>query len=171
MRGQSAWGSRRRWSCWVTGYGAQGTSTDYVISRKGTSGGREMLATRHAFYTTASRAKEHVQIYTDGKKDWTEAIIKPERDIKTAHEALASETQRQQAKAIWAMGQPVTKTTIDRAWVRHQGMGEESLTAKVIPATRRFPESALVLPVYDNNGKSAGLALVSLVSSPEGRLT
>ena len=50
-------------------------------------------------------------------------------------------------------------------------MGEASLTAKIIPATRRFPEPALALPVYDNNGKSAGLALVSLVSSPEGRLT
>jgi len=50
-------------------------------------------------------------------------------------------------------------------------MGDASLTAKIIPATRRFPEPALALPVYDNNGKSAGLALVSLVSSPEGRLT
>ncbi|MHA1002862.1 MobF family relaxase (plasmid) [Leclercia pneumoniae] len=50
-------------------------------------------------------------------------------------------------------------------------VGESTLTAKIIPATRRFPEPALALPVYDNNGKSAGLALVSLVSSPEGRLT
>lgn len=69
------------------------------------------------------------------------------------------------------MGQPVSKTAIGRAWVRHQGMQDTSLTAKIIPATRRFPEPALALPVYDNNGKSAGLALVSLVSSPEGRLT
>lgn len=36
-------------------------------------------------------------------------------------------------------------------------MGEATLTAKIIPAIRRFPEPAL--------------ALVSLVSSPEGRLT
>jgi len=155
----------------VTGYGAQGASTDYVISLEGTEGGRKMLASKRAFYISASRAKEHVQIYTDGKADWTKAVAAPERDIKTAHDALAPETQRQQAKAIWAMGQPVTKTAIGRAWVRHQEMGEASLTAKVIPATRRFPEPALALPVYDNNGKSAGLALVSLVSSPEGRLT
>lgn len=155
----------------VTGYGAQGASTDYVISLEGTEGGRKMLATRRAFYISASRVKEHVQIYTDGKVDWTKAVTAPERDIKTAHDALAPETQRQQAKAIWAMGQPVTKTAIGRAWVRHQGMGEASLTAKIIPATRRFPEPALALPVYDNNGKSAGLALVSLVASPEGRMT
>lgn len=155
----------------VTGYGAQGTSTDYVISLEGTDAGRKMLATRRAFYISASRVKEHVQIYTDGKADWVRAVKAPERDIKTAHDALAPETQRKQAKAIWSMGQPVSKTAIGRAWLRHQGMQETSLTAKVIPATRRFPEPALALPVYDNNGKSAGLALVSLVASPEGRLT
>ena len=155
----------------VTGYGAQGTSTDYVISLEGTDAGRKMLATRRAFYISASRVKAHVQIYTDGKADWVRAVKTPERDVKTAHDALAPETQRKQAKAIWSMGQPVTKTAIGRAWLRHQGMQASSLTAKIIPATRRFPEPALALPVYDNNGKSAGLALVSLVASPEGRLT
>ncbi|WP_049011983.1 conjugative transfer relaxase/helicase TraI [Enterobacter kobei] len=153
----------------VTGYGAQGASSDYVIALEGTEGGRKALASRRAFYISASRVKEHVQIYTDGKADWVKAVKTPERDIKTAHDALAPETQRKQAKAIWAMGQPVNKTAIGRAWVRHQGMQDASLTAKIIPATRRFPEPAL--PVYDNNGRSAGLALVSLVASPEGRMT
>lgn len=93
------------------------------------------------------------------------------RGIRDLTAQLAPETQRKQAKAIWAMGQPVNKTAIGRAWVRHQGMQDASLTAKIIPATRRFPEPALALPVYDNNGRSAGLALVSLVASPEGRMT
>lgn len=155
----------------VTGYGAQGASTDYVISLEGTEEGRKALATRRAFYISASRVKEHVQIYTDGKQDWINAVKSPERDIKTAHDALAPETQRKHAKAIWSMGQPVSKTAIGRAWMRHQNMPESSLTAKIIPATRRFPEPALALPVYDNNGKSSGLALVSLVASPEGKLT
>ena len=155
----------------VTGYGAQGASSDYVIALEGTKDGRKALASRRACYISASRVKEHVQIYTDGKADWVKAVKTPERDIKTAHDALAPETQRKQAKAIWAMGQPVNKTAIGRAWVRHQGMQDASLTAKIIPATRRFPEPALALPVYDNNGRSAGLALVSLVASPEGRMT
>ncbi|MDB8979409.1 conjugative transfer relaxase/helicase TraI, partial [Parabacteroides merdae] len=155
----------------VTGYGAQGASTDYVITLEGTEEGRKALATRRAFYISASRVKEHVQIYTDGKQDWINAVKSPERDIKTAHDALAPETQRKQAKAIWSMGQPVSKTAIGRAWLRHQNMHDSSLTAKIIPATRRFPEPALALPVYDNNGKSSGLALVSLVASNEGRLT
>ncbi|HAS0804927.1 TPA: conjugal transfer protein TraI [Enterobacter roggenkampii] len=150
---------------------AQGASSDYVIALEGTEGGRKALASRCAFYISASRVKEHVQIYTDGKADWVKAVKTPERDIKTAHDALAPETQRKQAKAIWAMGQPVNKTAMGRAWVRHQGMQDASLTAKIIPATRRFPEPALALPVYDNNGRSAGLALVSLVASPEGRMT
>lgn len=155
----------------VTGYGAQGASSDYVIALEGTKDGRKALASRRAFYISTSRVKEHVQIYTDGKADWVKAVKTPERDIKTAHDALAPETQRKQAKAIWAMGQPVNKTAIGRAWVRHQSMQDASLTAKIIPATRRFPEPALALPVYDNNGGSAGLALVSLVASPEGRMT
>jgi hypothetical protein len=112
-----------------------------------------------------------VQVYTDGKADWVSAVKQPEREVKTAHDALKPETQRQQAKAIWAMGQTVSHTALGRAWSRHQHVDGHTLTAKIIPATRRFPEPALALPLYDNNGKSAGLALISLVASPEGRLT
>lgn len=155
----------------VTGYGAQGASSEYVIALEGTEGGRKYLASQRAFYISASRAKEHVQIYTDEKSKWVAAMKQPEKEVKTAHDALKPETQRQQAKAIWAMGQPVTKTAIGRAWARHQSMAEHSLTARIIPATRRFPEPALALPLYDNNGKGAGLALISLVASPEGRMT
>ena len=39
------------------------------------------------------------------------------------------------------------------------------------PGNPAIPGAALALPVYDNNGKSAGLALVSLVPGPEGRMT
>lgn len=155
----------------VTGYGAQGASSDYVISLEGTAGGRKQLATQRAFYISTSRAKEHVQIYTDGLEDWTKAVKAPEREVKTAHDALKPETQRQQARAVWAMGQPVGRTAIGRAWARHQGLQAQPLTARIIPATKRYPEPALALPLYDNNGKSAGLALVSLVAGDNGRLT
>jgi len=155
----------------VTGYGAQGASSKYVIALEGTELAREYLATSRAFYISTSRAVEHVQIYTDGLADWVGAIKTPDDTIKTAHDALKPETQRQQAKAIWAMGQPLKQTAIGRTWIRHQSMGEHSLTAKIIPATRRFPDPALALPLYDNNGKGAGLALISLVASPEGRMT
>lgn len=155
----------------VTGYGAQGTSRDYVISLEGTEDGRRGLATLRAFYITASRAKEHVQIYSDGVAKWMEAVKSPEREVKTAHDALKPETQRQQARAIWAMGQAVGKTAIGRTWIKHQGLAADALNVKVIPATRRHPEPAVAVRLFDQNGKNAGLALVSLVASDNGRLT
>lgn len=154
----------------LTGYGSQGASSRYVISLEGTEGGRKYLATKRAFYISTSRAKEHVQVYTDGKTEWVKAIRSAGTEIKTAHDALRPETERQQAKVIWAMGQNPGKTAIGRAWMKHEGLGEHSLTARVIPATKRFPDPALALPLYDNNGKSAGLALISLVAGDTGRL-
>jgi conjugative transfer relaxase protein TraI len=155
----------------VTGYGAQGTSRDYVIALEGTDGGRSRLATLRAFYITASRAKEHVQIYSDGISDWLGKVKTPDKELKTAHDALKPETQRQQAKAIWSMGQPPGRTAIGRAWLRHQGLEPDALDVKVIPATRRHPEPAIALRLFDKNGKNAGLAMVSLVGSDSGRLT
>ncbi|WP_373964388.1 MobF family relaxase [Kosakonia sacchari] len=154
----------------ITGYGSQGAGEDAVISLEGTKGGRAYMATRRAFYISVSRAKKHVQVYTDGLEKWVAAIKRQEFDFKTAHDALTPETERQQAKVIWAMGQPVGKTAIGRAWAKHEALGGHSLTARVIPSTKRFPAPALALPLYDNNGKSAGLALVSLVHGDNGRL-
>ncbi|TDT50850.1 DNA helicase TraI [Enterobacter sp. AG5470] len=154
----------------ITGYGSQGAGEESVISLEGTQGGRAYMATRRAFYISVSRAKQHVQVYTDGLTKWVDAIKRPETEFKTAHDALNPETERRQAKAIWAMGQPVGKTAIGRAWAKHEALGSHSLTARVIPSTKRFPEPALALPLYDNNGKSAGLALVSLVNGDNGRL-
>ncbi|QEM94328.1 conjugative relaxase (plasmid) [Kosakonia radicincitans] len=154
----------------ITGYGSQGAGEDAVISLEGTKGGRAYMATRRAFYISVSRAKKHVQVYTDGLEKWVKAIKRQEFDFKTAHDALTPETERRQAKVIWAMGQPVGKTAIGRAWAKHEALGSHSLTARVIPSTKRFPEPSLALPLYDNNGKSAGLALVSLVNGDNGRL-
>ncbi|MBK0079761.1 conjugative relaxase [Kosakonia sp. S58] len=154
----------------ITGYGAQGASEGSVLALEGTEGSRQAMAHKRAFYISLSRAKQHVQVYTDGTEKWVKSIKRTEYDLKTAHDALSPQTERKQAKVIWAMGQPVGKTAIGRAWSRHEAMGEHNLTARVIPATRRFPDPSLALPLYDNNGRSAGLALVSLVASGTGRL-
>jgi hypothetical protein len=55
--------------------------------------------------------------------------------------------------------------------VRHESVDGHRLSARIIPATKRFPEPAMALPLYDDNGKTAGLALVSLVANDNGRLT
>ncbi|MFK3662741.1 conjugative transfer relaxase/helicase TraI [Scandinavium sp. NPDC088450] len=155
----------------ITGHGAQGAGSQFVLALEGTEGGRRMLATLRAFYITVSRAKEHVQIYTDGLSKWLDAIRTPERELKTAHDALKPETQRQQAKAIWEMGQHPGRTAIGRAWIKHQDLPGDALEMKIIPATRRHPDPAVALRLFDHNGKNAGLALVSLLSSDSGRLT
>ncbi|ADU72059.1 conjugative transfer relaxase/helicase TraI [Pantoea sp. At-9b] len=148
----------------VTGYGAQGASTDYVIALEGTEGARANMSGMRAFYISASRAKAHVQIYTDGLKDWMGTLQGRESGPATAHDALSPEPERAQARSIWAMGQPLSKTAIGRAFLRGQGLKGAPLTARIIPPTKKYPDAHLALPVYDGNGKTAGLTLVPLTA-------
>jgi len=155
----------------VTGYGAQGASRDFVIALEGTDGARGRMANKREFYINVSRAREHVQIYTDGVKDWLNQVSRPDNALATAHDALKPETERQQAKAIWAMGSPVAKTGIGRMWQRQNDLKDPSLTARIIPQTRKFPQPHLALPVYDNFGKSAGVVMYPLTPDAQGTLT
>ncbi|WJV56238.1 conjugative transfer relaxase/helicase TraI (plasmid) [Pectobacteriaceae bacterium CE70] len=148
----------------VTGYGAQGASTDYVIALEGTDGARKRMSGMRAFYINASRARDHVQIYTDGLRDWMDTLRKKDNGPTTAHDALTPESERSQARSIWAMGQPVGKTAIGRTYLREQGLKENPVTARIIPPTRKYPMPHLALPVYDGNGKTAGLTMFPLQS-------
>ena len=51
----------------VTGYGAQGSSAPFVIDHEESS--RKNLTNQRSFYIAASRAKQHVMIYTNDKED------------------------------------------------------------------------------------------------------
>ncbi|RKT89547.1 conjugative relaxase-like TrwC/TraI family protein [Rahnella aquatilis] len=148
----------------VTGYGAQGASTDYVIALEGTDGARKRMSGMRAFYINASRARDHVQIYTDGLRDWMDTLRQKDNGPTTAHDALTPESERTQARSIWAMGQPVGKTAIGRTYLREQGLKENPVTARIIPPTRKYPMPHLALPVYDGNGKTAGLTMFPLQS-------
>lgn len=85
------------------------------------------------------------------------------KGIKTAHDALSPETERKQARSIWAMGKTVSKTAIGRAFLKGQGLADASVTARIIPPTRKYPQPHLALPAFDGNGKAAGLTLVPLL--------
>jgi len=148
----------------VTGYGAQGASTDYVIALEGTEGARKRMSGMRAFYINASRARDHVQIYTDGLRDWMDTLRQKDNGPQTAHDALKPESERAQARSIWAMGQPVGKTAIGRTYLREQGLKDNPVTARIIPPTRKYPMPHLALPVYDGNGKTAGLTMFPLQS-------
>lgn len=146
----------------VTGHGAQGASSRFVIALESATGSRGMISGMRAFYISVSRAKEHVQVYTDNIQTWKKALTQEEKGFKTAHDALSPETERKQARAIWAMGQPLMKTAIGRAFLNGNGLGGATLTARIIPPTRKYPEPHLALPAYDGNGKAAGLTLLPL---------
>ncbi|WP_336749832.1 MobF family relaxase [Pantoea vagans] len=146
----------------VTGHGAQGASSRFVIALESATGRRGMMSGMRAFYISLSRAKEHVQVYSDNVELWKKALIREEKGFKTAHDALSPESERKQARAIWTMGQPLAKTAIGRAFLNGNGLGGAPVTARIIPPTRKFPEPHLALPAYDGNGKAAGLTLVPL---------
>ncbi|MGF6477304.1 conjugative relaxase-like TrwC/TraI family protein [Pantoea dispersa] len=146
----------------VTGYGAQAASSRFVIALESATGRRGIMSGMRAFYISLSRAKEHVQVYTDNVQRWKEALVREEKGFKTAHDALSPEAERKQARAIWAMGQPVGKTAIGRAFLNGNGLSGAPVTARIIPPTRKYPEPHLALPAWDANGKTAGVTLVPL---------
>lgn len=148
----------------VTGYGAQGASTDYVIALEGTDGARKRMSGMRAFYINASRARDHVQIYTDGLRDWMDTLRQKDNGPTTAHDVLKPESERAQARSIWAMGQPVGKTAIGRTYLREQNLKDNPITARIIPPTKKYPMPHLALPVFDGNGKTAGLTMFPLES-------
>ncbi|HCP5759081.1 TPA: conjugal transfer protein TraI, partial [Escherichia coli] len=53
----------------LTVYGVQGASERFAIALTGTEGGRKRMASLESTYVTLSRAKEHVQVYTDNLED------------------------------------------------------------------------------------------------------
>lgn len=146
----------------VTGYGAQGASARYSLALEGVEGARERMSGARAFYINVSRAKDHVQIVTDDRARWTATLGAGKKGPATAHDALIPEPERGQARRIWSMGQPASKTAIGRAFLRAGGLSGSPVTARIIPPTRKFPEPHLALPVYDGNGKAAGLTMVPL---------
>lgn len=55
----------------LTVYGVQGASERFAIALTGTEGGRKRMASLESTYVTLSRAKEHVQVYTDDLAGWS----------------------------------------------------------------------------------------------------
>jgi hypothetical protein len=155
----------------VTGYGAQGASARYSLALEGVEGARELMSGARAFYINVSRAKDHVQIVTDDKAGWTKTLRTEKEGPATAHDALTPEPERDRARRIWAMGQPASKTAMGRAFLRSNGLRGSPVTARIIPPTRKFPEPHLALPVYDGNGKAAGLTMMPLLHDQGALLT
>lgn len=144
----------------VTAHGAQGASERYVITLEGTEGGRKQMATREAGYVTLSRAKEHVQVYTDDREGWLKQL---DRQVArhSAHDLLYHDTDRaaQVAEKLLSTATPLQDTLLGRKLLQSSGMEAGESMAKFIAPGKKYPQPHIALPVWDSNGKRAGVYL------------
>lgn len=144
----------------VTAHGAQGASERYVITLEGTDGGRKRMATREAGYVTLSRAKEHVQVYTDDREGWLKQLDR-QAGRHSAHDLLHHDTDRaaQVAEKLLSTATPLQDTPLGRKLLQTSGVEAGESMAKFIAPGKKYPEPHIALPVWDSNGKRAGVYL------------
>lgn len=151
-----------------TTHKAQGASARYVIVLAGAEGARASLATLRETYVALSRAKEHVQIYTDNLGRWLERVS-GSSDRPTAHDVLLSENERMTALArrLWKGAKPLKKMACDCLIQDLPGVCRE---ARVIPAGTKYPSPHIALPVFGLAGKLQAIMLCQGERDENGRL-
>lgn len=99
----------------LTVYGVQGASERFAIALTGTEGGRKRMASLESTYVTLSRAKEHVQIYTDNLEDWQQQVRQSDGG-KTAHDLLHEKSDRESdtGNRLLATASRLDKTALGR---------------------------------------------------------
>ncbi|WP_159282797.1 conjugative transfer relaxase/helicase TraI, partial [Rahnella variigena] len=153
----------------VTAHGAQGASERYVITLEGTEGGRKRMATREAGYVTLSRAKEHVQVYTDDREGWLKQLDR-QAGRHSAHDLLHHDTDRaaQVAEKLLSTATPLQDTPLGRKLLQISGVEASESMAKFIAPGKKYPQPHIALPVWDSNGKRAGVYLDEVRFMPQG---
>ncbi|MDQ9544558.1 conjugative transfer relaxase/helicase TraI [Serratia marcescens] len=146
----------------ITAHGAQGASERFAITLEGVEGGREPLVNRASAYVALSRAKEHVQVYTDNEAGWLNAIGKAKART-TAHDAVLGMTPGSQKAAadLYGKAVPLSDNALGRAVLRGSQLTGDTLAHYVSPG-KKYPQPHAMLPMYDANGKPAGAWLAPL---------
>ncbi|HED2503890.1 TPA: conjugative transfer relaxase/helicase TraI [Serratia marcescens] len=149
----------------ITAHGAQGASERFAITLEGVEGGREPLVNRASAYVALSRAKEHVQVYTDNKAGWLNAIGKAKART-TAHDAVLGMAPGSQKAAadLYGKAEPLAGNALGRAVLRGSGLTGDTLAHYVSPG-KKYPQPHAMLPMYDANGKPAGAWLAPLADT------
>lgn len=142
----------------ITAHGAQGASERFAITLEGVEGGREPLVNRASAYAALSRAKEHVQVYTDNEAGWLNAIGKAKART-TAHDAVLGMAPGSQKAAadLYGKAVPLSENALGRAVLRGSQLTGDTLAHYVSPG-KKYPQPHAMLPMYDANGKPAGAA-------------
>ncbi|MGQ6146139.1 conjugative transfer relaxase/helicase TraI [Serratia sp. IR-2025] len=149
----------------ITAHGAQGASERFAITLEGVEGGREPLVNRASAYVALSRAKEHVQVYTDNEAGWLKAIGKAKART-TAHDAVLGMAPGSQKAAadLYGKAVPLSDNALGRAVLRGSQLTGDTLAHYVSPG-KKYPQPHAMLPMYDANGKPAGAWLAPLADT------
>ncbi|WP_303048605.1 conjugative transfer relaxase/helicase TraI domain-containing protein, partial [Salmonella enterica] len=146
----------------LTVYGVQGASERFAIALTGTEGGRKRMASLESTYVTLSRAKEHVQVYTDDLAGWS-AGARHSNAGQTAHDLLhqKSDHESDTGNRLLATASRLDKTALGRRVLAENGLEGETM-ARFIAAGRKYPTPYVALPAWTRHGQEAGALLTEI---------
>ncbi|EMQ5491614.1 conjugative transfer relaxase/helicase TraI [Escherichia coli] len=149
----------------ITAHGAQGASETFAIALEGTEGNRKLMAGFESAYVALSRMKQHVQVYTDNRQGWTDAINNAVQKG-TAHDVFEPKPDREvmNAERLFSTARELRDVAAGRAVLRQAGLAGGDSPARFIAPGRKYPQPYVALPAFDRNGKSAGIWLNPLTS-------
>ncbi|HAZ3552497.1 TPA: conjugative transfer relaxase/helicase TraI [Escherichia coli] len=152
----------------LTVYGVQGASERFAIALTGTEGGRKRMASLESTYVTLSRAKEHVQVYTDDLAGWS-ADARHSNAGQTAHDLLhqKSDHESDTGNRLLATASRLDKTALGRRVLAENGLEGETM-ARFIAAGKKYPAPYVALPVWTRHGKEAGALLTEIRIEDDG---
>ncbi|EPV8860802.1 conjugative transfer relaxase/helicase TraI domain-containing protein, partial [Escherichia coli] len=152
----------------LTVYGVQGASERFAIALTGTEGGRKRMASLESTYVTWSRAKEHVQVYTDNLEDWQQQVRQSDGG-KTAHDLLHEKSDRESdtGNRLLATASRLDETALGRRVLAENGLEGETM-ARFIAAGKKYPSPYVALPVWTRHGKEAGALLTEIRIEDDG---
>lgn len=152
----------------LTVYGVQGASERFAIALTGTEGGRKRMASLESTYVTLSRAKEHVQVYTDDLAGWS-TDARYSNAGQTAHDLLhqKSDHESDTGNRLLATASRLDKTALGRRVLAENGLEGETM-ARFIAAGRKYPTPYVALPAWTRHGKEAGALLTEIRIEDDG---
>ncbi|HAW0450487.1 TPA: conjugative transfer relaxase/helicase TraI [Escherichia coli] len=152
----------------LTVYGVQGASERFAIALTGTEGGRKRMASLESTYVTLSRAKEHVQVYTDDLAGWS-TDARHSNAGQTAHDLLhqKSDHESDTGNRLLATASRLDKTALGRRVLAENGLDGETM-ARFIAAGRKYPSPYVALPAWTRHGKEAGALLTEIRIEDDG---
>lgn len=152
----------------LTVYGVQGASERFAIALTGTEGGRKRMASLESTYVTLSRAKEHVQVYTDDLAGWS-ADARHSNAGQTAHDLLhqKSDHESDTGNRLLATASRLDKTALGRRVLAENGLEGETM-ARFIAAGKKYPTPYVALPAWTRHGQEAGALLTEIRIEDDG---